>query len=117
AAYGKSETQGINLAVDEINAAGGLLGGRKIKLLVEDHASKAEDAATVVTKLVKQDNVVAVLGEVASSNSIAGGTICQQAKVPMITPASTNLRVTQIGDFVFRVCFMDDFQGDVMSRF
>ena len=117
AAYGESSINGFTLAVEEINAAGGVLGGRKIELITGDDQSKAEDAATVVTKLVTQDKVAAVLGEVASSNSLAAAPICQGAKIPMITPASTNVKVTQAGDFIFRVCFMDDFQGDVMSRF
>jgi branched-chain amino acid transport system substrate-binding protein len=117
AAYGESSINGFTLATEEINAAGGVLGGRKIELVTGDDQSKAEDAATVVTKLVTQDRVAAVLGEVASSNSLAAAPICQQNKIPMITPASTNVKVTQVGDFIFRVCFMDDFQGDVMSRF
>jgi branched-chain amino acid transport system substrate-binding protein len=117
AAYGESEINGITLAMNEINTAGGVLGGRKIELVTGDDQSKAEDAATVVTKFVTQDKVAAVLGEVASSNSLAAAPICQRAKIPMITPASTNVKVTQVGDFIFRVCFMDDFQGDVMSRF
>lgn len=117
AAFGESSINGFTLATEEINAGGGVLGGRKIELITADDQSKAEDAATVVTKLVTQDKVTAVLGEVASSNSLAAAPICQQAKVPMITPASTNVTVTQVGDYIFRVCFMDDFQGDVMSRF
>jgi branched-chain amino acid transport system substrate-binding protein len=117
AAFGEMSIDGFSLAMDEVNAAGGVLGGRKIELITGDDQSKAEDAATVVTKLVTQDKVAAVLGEVASSNSLAAAPICQAGKVPMITPASTNVKVTQQGDYIFRVCFMDDFQGDVMSRF
>src|SRR5439155_18613882 len=71
----------------------------------------------VVTKLVTKDNVVAVIGEVASSNSKAAAPICQREKVPMITPASTNVTVTQVGDYIFRVCFIDTFQGYVMAKF
>src|SRR5262249_46994673 len=66
---------------------------------------------------VNQDRVVAVIGEVASSRSLAGGPICQGAGVPMISPSSTNPRVTQVGDYIFRVCFLDDFQGQTMARF
>lgn len=116
AAYGKSSLQGIQIAVDEINASGGVL-GRKIELISGDTQSKAEDAATVVTKLVQQDRVVAVLGEVASSNSLAAAPICQRASIPMISPASTNEKVTQVGDYIFRVCFIDPFQGQVMAKF
>jgi branched-chain amino acid transport system substrate-binding protein len=116
AAFGTSSRQGFQLAVDEANAKGGVL-NRKIQLLFEDDASKAEDASTVVTKLVKQDQVVAVLGEVASSNSLAAAPICQSSKVPMVSPASTNEKVTQVGDYIFRVCFIDPFQGEVMAKF
>jgi branched-chain amino acid transport system substrate-binding protein len=70
-----------------------------------------------VQKLINQDRVIAVLGEVASSRSLAGGPICQQAGVPMISPSSTNPEVTKKGDFIFRMCFLDDFQGWVMAKF
>jgi branched-chain amino acid transport system substrate-binding protein len=117
AAFGTSERQGFELAVEELNAKGGLLGGRKVQLIFEDDESKAESASTVVTKLVTQDQVVAVLGEVASSNSLAAAPICQKSKIPMISPASTNEKVTQVGDYIFRVCFIDPFQGEVMAKF
>ena len=68
-------------------------------------------------KLINRDKVVAIIGEVASSRSKAGAPICQAAKIPMITPASTNPEVTTIGDYIFRVCFIDPFQATVMSKF
>jgi branched-chain amino acid transport system substrate-binding protein len=117
ASFGRSSKEGIELAVDEINDAGGLLGGRKLRILLEDDQSKPDEAATVVTKLITKDKVVAVLGEVASSRSLAGAEICQQYKIPMITPSSTNEKVTAIGDYIFRVCFIDPFQGEVMAKF
>src|SRR5450759_2794477 len=98
--FGTSTHQGIQLAVDEINAAGGV-NGRKIKILLEDDQSKQEEAANAVTKLISQNNVVAVLGEVASSASIAAAPICQSNKIPMITPSSTNEAVTKRGDYIF----------------
>ena len=61
--------------------------------------------------------VVGIRGEVASSRSKAGAPICQNAKIPMITQASTNPEVTAIGDYIFRVCFIDPFQATVMSKF
>src|SRR6059036_3035958 len=76
ASFGQSSREGTELAVDEINSAGGLLGGRKIKLLVEDDQSKPEEASNAVTKLVTQDKVVAVIGEVASRRSLAAGPVC-----------------------------------------
>jgi branched-chain amino acid transport system substrate-binding protein len=117
ASFGQSSREGSELAVDEINNAGGLLGGRKIKLLVEDDQSKPEEASNAVTKLVTQDKVVAVLGEVASRRSLAAAPVCQKYMIPMISPSSTNERVTQVGDYIFRVCFIDPFQGEVLAKF
>jgi len=116
ATFGKSTQKGIEMAIEEINKAGGIE-GKLIKILVEDDQSKPEEAATVVKKLVTQDKVLIVLGEVASSRSLAGAPICQEGKVPMITPSSTNPKVTQVGDYIFRVCFLDPFQGEVMAKF
>lgn len=116
ATFGISTRDGSQMALDEINAAGGVL-GKKIKLLVEDDQSKPEEASTVVTKLINQNHVVAMLGHVASSHSLAAAPICQANKIPMITPSSTNPRVTQVGPFIFRVCFIDPFQGAVMAKF
>lgn len=116
ATFGKSSQKGIQLAVDEINNAGGIE-GKLVTIVVEDDQSKPEEAATAVKKLVNQDKVLLVLGEVASSRSLAGAPICQEAGVPMITPSSTNPKVTQVGDFIFRVCFIDPFQGEVMAKF
>src|SRR5687767_15967961 len=117
ASFGQSSREGTELAVDEINNGGGLLGGRKIRLLVEDDQSKPEEASNAVTKLVTQDKVVAVLGEVASRRTLAAAPIAQRYQIPMITPASTNEKVTEVGDYVFRVCFIDPFQGEVLAKF
>lgn len=114
--FGQSTKNGIELAVEEINNAGGVI-GKKIQLVVEDDQGRPEQAKTVVSKLINQDRVQAVLGEVASTNSLAAAPVAQEAKVPMITPSSTNPRVTQVGDYIFRVCFIDPFQGSVMAKF
>ena len=114
--FGTSTHQGITLAMEQANAAGGIK-GRKIKVLTEDDQSKQEEAANAVTKLISQNNVIAVLGEVASSASIAAAPICQSNKIPMITPSSTNEAVTKKGDYIFRMCFIDNYQGPVMARF
>ncbi len=116
AGFGKSTTNGIELAVDEINSAGGV-NGRQIKLFTEDDQGRPEQAKTVVSKLISQDKVHAVLGEVASSNSLAAAPVAQENKIPMISPSSTNPKVTQTGDYIFRVCFIDPFQGAVMAKF
>ncbi|HEX9287609.1 MAG TPA: ABC transporter substrate-binding protein [Thermoanaerobaculia bacterium] len=115
ATFGQSTNNAIQMAFDEINAAGGLL-GKKVRVAVEDDQSKPEEAATAVTKLINQNHVVAMLGEVSSSRSLAAAPICQANGVPMISPSSTNPRVTQVGDYIFRVCFTDPFQAEVGAR-
>jgi branched-chain amino acid transport system substrate-binding protein len=116
ATFGQSTHNGIMMALDEINGAGGV-SGRKIKVLTEDDQSKQEEAANAVTKLISQNGVLAVLGEVASSASMAAAPICQSNKVPMITPSSTNDDVTKKGDYIFRVCFIDSYQGENMAKY
>ena len=91
--------------------------GKKIQLLTEDDQSQAGQPATVVRKLISSDGVVAILGEVASSRSLEAAPICQENKIPMISPVSTNPKVTEVGDYIFRVCFIDPFQGTVMANF
>lgn len=114
--FGQSTKNGIELAVEEINKAGGV-NGKQIQLIVEDDQGRPEQAKTVVQKLISQDKVQAVLGEVASTNSLAAAPVAQEAKIPMITPSSTNPKVTEVGDYIFRVCFIDPFQGAVMAKF
>jgi branched-chain amino acid transport system substrate-binding protein len=116
ATFGQSTDNGIRLAVKELNAAGGIK-GKRVELKTYDDQGKTQEAGTAVTRLITSDKVTAVLGEVASSLSIAGGRVAQQYGVPMITPSSTNPAVTQIGDMVFRVCFLDPFQGWVEAKF
>ncbi|MFZ4575004.1 MAG: ABC transporter substrate-binding protein [Phycisphaerales bacterium] len=120
ATFGKSTDNGIKLAVDEANAAGGVeVNGKKhkIKLVSDDTEGKADKAGTVVTKLITKDKVVAVLGEVASKVSLQGAPVCQEFGVPMITPSSTNSEVTKVGDMIFRVCYIDPFQGKAAATF
>ena len=116
ATFGIMTNKGIALAVKQVNAAGGVK-GKKIKVITLDDQGKSEEAATTVTKLVTQEKVIAVLGEVASSRSLAAAPIAQLNKVPMISPSSTNPKVTEVGDYIFRVCFIDPFQGTVMAKF
>jgi len=116
ASLGQSSHNGTLLAVEHINAAGGVL-GKKLELVTEDTQSKAGESGTAVRKLISRDKVVAILGEVASSRSLEAAPVCQAAKVPMISPASTNPKVTETGDYIFRTCFIDPFQGPVMAKF
>src|SRR5438132_13814437 len=116
AAFGQATVQGVKLAAEEINNSGGVL-GKKIRLIVEDDAGRAEEAASVVTKLITRDGVIGVIGENSSNQSLAAAPICQAAKVPMISPSSTNPNVTKKGDYIFRVCFTDPYQGKALATF
>jgi branched-chain amino acid transport system substrate-binding protein len=114
--FGVSTRNGVNIALEELNAAGGLL-GQQVRAVAEDTRGDSNEAASAVTRLIDREQVCGVIGEVASSLSLAGGRICQRRGIPMISPSSTNPAVTQIGDNIFRVCFLDPFQGEVMARF
>jgi branched-chain amino acid transport system substrate-binding protein len=116
ATYGISSHNATRMAVDEINSAGGVL-GKQLRLICEDNQSKAGEAANAARKLISRDRVVALLGEVASSRTLEVAPIAQEAKIPLISPASTNPKVTEVGDYVFRVCFTDRFQGRVLADF
>jgi len=116
ASYGISSCNGSRLAMEEINAAGGVL-GKKIKLITEDDRSLPGEPATIIRKLISRDGVVAVLGEFASSRALEAAPIAQEMKIPMLSPGATNEKVTEVGDYIFRNCFIDPFQGTVMSKF
>jgi branched-chain amino acid transport system substrate-binding protein len=116
AAFGVASRKGIILAVEELNAQGGIL-GRPVEYLVEDIQSKPGESATAVKKLISRDKVVAMLGANASSNSLEAAPICQAARVPMMAISSTSPKVTEIGDYIFRICFIDPFQGAVLAKF
>jgi len=116
ATFGISTDNGVKLAVKQRNAAGGI-NGRQIHLIAYDDQGKQPEVITAVTRLIQQDHAVAIIGEVASSRSLAGGHVCQQLGVPMISPSSTNAKVTAIGDMISRVCFIDSFQGWVGAKF
>lgn len=121
ATFGQSSKEGTELAVEEINGAGGIkVGGqgaaRRLKLVSEDDGGKQEQATNVVAKLINSDKAVAIVGEVASSMSLAGGTVANDAGIPMVSGSSTNPKVTE-KEFVFRVCFTDDYQGRMLAHF
>jgi branched-chain amino acid transport system substrate-binding protein len=116
ASFGQSAHKGITMAIEEINAAGGVL-GRKFELFTEDNQTVPGQSATAAKILVSRDKVIALLGEVSSGRSLEAAPIAQAAKVPMIAPAATNPKVTQVGNYIFRVCFIDPFQGTVMAKF
>lgn len=114
--FGTDTREGIELAVEETNAAGGVK-GKRIRVIYEDDKSTTHEAVQKVRQLIDRNKVVALLGEVASSRSLAGGLIANTSKVPMITPSSTAVSVTKNRHWVFRSCFTDDQQGAVGARF
>lgn len=117
---GDSCKKAAELLASEINDAGGLqVGDRKLplKLVIEDNEDKAESAAAAAQKLISQNNVLAIIGPNASGNAIPAARICEDQQVPMISPWSTNPKTTEGKKFVFRACFIDDFQGQVMAKF
>ena len=116
ASFGQSSHKGIVMAIEEINAAGGVL-GRQFELFTEDNQTIPGQSATAAKKLISRDKVVALLGEVSSGRSLEAAPIAQAARMPMIAPAATNPKVTQVGNYIFRVCFIDPFQGTVMAKF
>lgn len=116
AAFGVATRKGVLLAIEEINAKGGVL-GRPLAYLVEDIQSKQGESATAVKKLISRDKVVAVIGANASANSLEAAPICQNSQIPMMAISSTNPRVTEVGDYIFRICFIDPFQGAVLAKF
>jgi branched-chain amino acid transport system substrate-binding protein len=121
ATFGISSHKGAEMAVNEINAAGGI-DGRQIEAVFDDNASKSDQAATVASKLVNTDKVNVVIGAVASGNTLAMAKIVEDAGIPLISPASTRVDVTLNEDgstrkYIFRTCFTDDFQGEAMVDF
>lgn len=120
AALGQSTKNAILLAQSEINAEGGVtLAGKRqaVKFIIEDDENKPEAAATVFQKLISQDGVLAIIGSQSSKCSNAGAPIAESAKIPQISPWSTNPNVTKGRRYIFRACFIDPFQGKVVARF
>jgi branched-chain amino acid transport system substrate-binding protein len=116
ASFGQMSHHGTELAIDELNAQGGAL-GKQLQLLTEDDQSKQGESKTIARKLISRDGIVALLGEVASGRSLEAAPVCQESHIPQISPSSTNPKVTQIGDYIFRICFIDPLQGKVLARF
>ena len=120
AAVAKQTVNGINLAIKQTNEQGGVL-GKQIKLIIADNKSEPSESANAITKLIKNDNVKLVFGSVASSNVLATVQIAHDSKIPLITATATNPSVTmeqnQVRPYVFRTCFIDPFQGEVMANF
>lgn len=121
ATFGTSAVNGAKLAIKEINAKGGLL-GKQVELVVGDNKSEPSEAANITTKLITQDKVVAVMGSTTSSTTIAATNVAMSNKIPLISAAATNPKVTvddngTVKDYIFRACFIDPFQGTVAANF
>jgi branched-chain amino acid transport system substrate-binding protein len=116
ATFALSGRNGARLAVDQLNRSGGTL-GKRLELLAEDDHNEPSEAASAVSKLITRDHVVALIGENASSRSLAAAPIAQNYQVPMVSPSSTNVEVTTKGDYIFRVCFIDSYQGKALATF
>ena len=116
ATYGQTAHRGAVLAIEEANAAGGVL-GRRIELLTEDNQSRPGESATIVKKFISRDKVVAVLGEIVSSRTLEVAPICQNARIPLVSPGATAPEVTSKGDYIFRACFIDPFVGTITAKF
>ncbi|HEY3243633.1 MAG TPA: ABC transporter substrate-binding protein [Phycisphaerae bacterium] len=116
ATFGQSADRGIDMAVEERNANKGVL-GRPVEKIVVDDQSKSQEVNNCMTKLIQQDKVVAIVGEIASTNTIAAAPAAQRNKIPLVTPGSTNPEVTKKGDYIFRICYLDDFQGRAIAGF
>jgi len=114
--FGLSAKNGVLMAADEINQAGGI-NGHQIDIVIEDDKGSPEESAQVTSKLIDRYKVAAIIAAGASGNSLAAAPRAQSAHVPLIAPSSTNPAVTQAGDYIFRACFIDAFQGEVMAKF
>ena len=115
AAYGEAEVAGIKLAVDEINAKGGI-NGKKVKLESMDDKGDATEASNAYNKLAGDNNVLAVAGPTISATTAAVAPLADQSKLPAIAPAATSDSI-ETGGYMFRTCFKDSYQGEVAARF
>lgn len=119
-AYGSAEKEGIQLAVDEINEAGGIL-GKKIELIEKDNKSENGEATSVAANLTSKDKVVAVIGSATSGATKATIPNMTKAGVPLITPSGTDDSITltngKVQEYVYRACFQDTFQGVILANF
>lgn len=115
AAMGQSSKNAIDLLSDQVNSKGGVL-GKKVKFIVQDDENKPANSANVAQKLITED-VVGIIGSYSSKCSIAMAPVVNTAKIPMITGTSTNPKVTEAGEYIFRSCFIDPFQGTVIAKY
>ena len=115
AAYGEAEVKGFELAVSEINAKGGI-NGKKVKLESMDDKGDATEASNAYNKLAGDNNVLAVAGPTISATTAAVAPLADQSKLVTIAPAATSDSI-ETGNYLFRTCFKDSYQGEVAARF
>ena len=113
--YGTGTVNSINIAIKEINEAGGI-NGKKVVLVVEDDEGKPEKSVDAYNKLVSKDKVDLIIGCLTSKCSLAVAPLAQKDKIPMISTSSTNKDVTLVGDYIFRTCYLDPFQGEGCAK-
>ena len=114
--YGIPVKNGIEMAVKEINENGGI-NGKKIKLAIEDNQSSDTEVINAYNKLKDSSKVVAIIGDVTSGNSSIVAARANADKIPMLTPSATAEDVTKTGEYVYRACFIDPFQGKIMADY
>jgi len=118
--YGGMALDGLKLAIKQANDEGGI-NGKKINLIVADNKSEASEAANAATKLISTDKVKVLVGPATTSNVLATTQIATDNKIPLIAPTGTSPKITvengQVKPFIFRSCFIDPLQGDVMATF
>lgn len=114
--YGISTSNGAKLAIKEINEAGGIL-GKQVDFVLYDEKGDAVEAVTQYDRLVQKDNIVALIGDITTKPTIAVAQKAAQDNIPMITPTGTGASITEIGNNIFRACFTDPFQGELMANY
>ncbi len=116
AQYGIAVENAVNIAVEEVNAAGGI-NGKKVQLISYDNKADATESINLFNRLVDSDKIVALVGPVISSTSLAVAPLANEKKIPMISPTATNLAVTPDYEYVFRACYTDPYQGGTVAKF
>lgn len=114
--FGTEALKGINLAVEKINASGGVRNS-KLKLMVNDNAGLPATTSQVVSEMIDKENALAVIGPITSTNSAAAAAVAQQAHTPLILPAATDPYITEIGEYILRICITDPLQSKALAEF
>lgn len=117
AAYGLNARNGAIIAVNDINENGGVLGGKKIELVIQDNKGDTTETVNIMNKLIEQDKVVGIIGPVTTGPTTVAAGIAGEKKVPIVSPTATGDNITKLSEYVARVCFYDSYQGPIMAKF